>query len=565
MMNERPLRLAASLLTAVVLAWAVPVLPASAATAASPAASATAETADRLLAESYPAGEPGAAVLVEQGGRIVLRKGYGLANLEHGIPVTPETVFEVGSVTKQFTAAAILMLQERGKLSLSDDLTKFLPDYPIQGKKVTIENLLTHTSGIPSYTGLPEWLPRMREDMTLDQLIGLFKDKPFEFEPGTKWAYDNSGYVLLGAVIEKASGKSYERFVEDEIFQPLAMSHSLYGSVSDIVPHRAAGYDKSGDHWVNTPYLSMTQPYAAGSLMSTVDDLAVWGKALAGETLLKKDSVARMATPYRLPSGLSTRYGYGLGIHDLGGKAVVEHGGGINGFTCDLLRIPSEGIFIAVLTNNTAPKLAPEAVAERIAKTLLGLPAERQAIQVDPKILDDYVGVYRNEDATRTVTREGDKLYAQRQGGERQELAASARDDFFYKGAGATIRFVRDAQGKVTGANVDTQGPEELPMKRISEAPPAAKQAIEIAPAILAAYVGTYELAPSFQLTITLEDSHLHAQATGQHKLELFAESETKFFLKEVDAQVEFQRDAGGAVTGLVLHQGGRDMPGKRK
>jgi len=555
-------RTEACVLFAIVLALTVSVLPAA---AAAPAPSATAETLDRFLAETYPAGEPGAAVLVEQGGKVVLRKGYGMANLELGIPVTPENVFEIGSVTKQFTAASILMLQERGKLSLSDELTKFLPDYPIQGKKVTIENLLTHTSGIPSYTGLPEWLPRMREDMTLDQLIGLFKDKPFEFEPGTKWAYDNSGYVLLGAVIEKASGKSYERFVEDEIFQPLGMSHSLYGSVSDIVPHRAAGYDKPGDHWVNTPYLSMTQPYAAGSLMSTVDDLAAWDKALAGETLLKKASLARMATPYRLPSGLSTRYGFGLAIRDLGGKTVVEHGGGINGFTCDLLRIPSEGIFIAVLTNNTAPKLAPEAVAERIARVLLGLPAERQAIQVDPKTLDDYVGVYRNEDATRTVTREGDKLFAQRQGGAKTEIVAGARDDFFYKGGGATIKFVRDAQGKVTGAKVDTQGPEESPMARISEVPPAAKQAIQVDPAILAAYVGTYELSPRFQLAITLEDGHLRAQATGQEKLELFAESQTSFFLKEVDAQLEFQKDAAGAVTGLILHQGGRDMPGKRK
>jgi len=541
-----------------------PVLPACAAAKAAPAAS-TAETLDRFLAETYPAAEPGAAVIVEKAGKVILRKGYGMANLEHAIPVTPETVFEVGSVTKQLTAAAILLLQERGKLSIHDDLTRFLPDYPVQGKKVTIENLLTHTSGIPSYTGLPEWLPRMREDMTLDQLIGLFKDKPFEFEPGTKWAYDNSGYVLLGAVVEKASGMSYERFVEDEIFKPLGMTHSLYGSWTDIVPHRAAGYDKPGDHFVNTPYISMTQPYAAGSLMSTVDDLALWDEALLGEALLKKASLDQLFTPYRLPSGLSTRYGFGWAIRELAGKKVVEHGGGINGFTCFVSRIPEEGIFIAVLTNGTAAKLDPQAVASRIAGTLLGQPAEPKRIQLDPQTLDDYVGVYRNADATRTVTREADKLFAQRQGGAKSEIAPSTRDDFFYPGSSSTIHFLRDAQGKITGARVDTSGPEEPPMVRSEEPLPAEKQAVTVDPALLAAYVGTYELAPSFQITVTLKDGHLYTQATGQEIVEIFPESETMFFLKVVDAQLEFQKGPDGTVTGLVLHQGGRDIPGKKK
>jgi CubicO group peptidase (beta-lactamase class C family) len=565
-MKNHVLRAGALQLTALALCLAVSAAPAQAAPKASPAETAVAGALDRFLSDTYPAAEPGAAVLVEKNGKILLRKGYGIANLEHGIPITPETVFEVGSVTKQFTATAILMLQERGKLSLQDDLTKLLPDFPTQGKKVTIENLLTHTSGIPSYTELPEWPPRMREDMTLDTLIGLFKGKPLEFDPGTKWAYDNSGYVLLGAVIEKASGKTYERFVEDEIFQPLGMTHSLYGSWSDIVPHRAAGYDKPGDQYVNTPFLSMTQPFAAGALMSTVDDLALWDKALSGETLLKKPSLAAMFTPYRLPSGLSTRYGYGWSISQLGGKKVIEHGGGINGFTCDELRIPEAGIFIAVLTNTTASKLNPGAVAARIANMLLGLPEERQAVAIDPKILDDYVGVYRNDDATRTVTREGDKLFAQRQGGDKTELAASGRDEFFYKGAPVTIRFLRDPQGKVTGAQVDTRtGPEEAPMQRTSDQPPPPRQAIQVDPALLAAYAGTYELAPSFSITITLENGRLFAQATGQPKFEIFAESETSFFLKVVDAQLEFQKDAAGTVTGLVLHQAGRNMPGKKK
>ena len=529
------------------------------------APTATAADIDRFLSQTYPAAGPGAAVLVSKDGQALIHKGYGIANLELGVPITPDSVFEVGSVTKQFTAAAVLMLQERGLLSIEDDITKHLPDFPTQGKKVTIENLLTHTSGIPSYTELPEWLPRMREDMTPDQLIGLFMGKPFQFDPGTKWEYDNSGYALLGAIIEKASGKSYERFVEDEIFKPLGMAHSLYGSWSDLVPHRAAGYEKDGDHYVNTPYISMTQPYAAGSLMSTVDDLALWDKALSAGTLLKKESLARMFTPYKLPSGFSTRYGFGWGVSEIGGKRVIEHGGGINGFTCDELRVPEVGLFIAVLTNSTSGALRPEAVAQRIAGMVLGV-AERKAVQLDPKTLGDYMGVYRSADATRAIIREGDKLFAQRTGGgSKQEIAATARDQFFYPSSAATLRFLRDAQGKVTAAQVDQgYGPEEPPMARTDDPLPAEKKAAAVDPALFSAYAGTYELAPSFRIVITREGDQIFAQATGQPRLELFPESETKLFLKEVDAQIEFQKDGSGKVTGMVLHQGGRDMPGKR-
>jgi CubicO group peptidase (beta-lactamase class C family) len=547
--------LGAFLLTALVLASPLAAAPASN------------ESLDRYLSKIYPAAEPGAAVLVTQNGKVLLRKGYGMANLEHGVPITPETVFEVGSVTKQFTAAAILMLQERGKLSVQDDLTKYLPDFPTQGKKVTLEDLLHHTSGIPSYTGMAEWIPKMREDLSVDQLIGIFQGKPFEFDPGTKWAYDNSGYVLLGAVIEKVAGKSYERFIEDEIFQPLGMTHSYYGSWTDVIPHRAAGYDKENDHFINTPYLSMTQPYAAGSLMSTVDDLALWDRALTSGTLLKKESLDRAFTSGQLTSGQLTRYGYGWTLHDLAGKRVIEHGGDINGFSCDVLRIPEAGILVVVLTNNTEAALRPDAVTSRIAAHLLGRPlTEGPSLNLDAKAMDEYTGVYRTGDTTRYVIADGGKLYAQRQGGTRRELWAMDRDTFVYAMANTAVHFHRDAQGKITGAVFDdNHGPLEPEVARTSDPLPSDKQAVKVDPAVLAAYIGSYEVMPGFSLVMTVENGHLFTQPTGQSKLELFPESETRFFLKEVDAQIDFEKAPDGAVTGLVLHQGGRDLPGKKK
>jgi CubicO group peptidase (beta-lactamase class C family) len=523
--------------------------------------------ADQVLSAAYPADQPGAAAIVIQDGKVVLRKGYGMANLDLGVPVSPDMVFELGSITKQFTAASILLLQERGQLRVEDDITKYLTDYPTHGETVTIEHLLTHTSGIPSYTGLPEWLPRVREDMTLQTLIGLFKDKPLEFKPGEKWAYDNSGYILLGAIIEKVSGKSYEQFVEEEIFAKLGMKSSRYGHAGEVVPRRVSGYSKDAQGFRNAEYLSMTQPYAAGSLMSTVDDLAIWEKALGSEALLKKASLDRMVTPYKLKSGINTYYGYGIGTTDFEGQKLIEHGGGIFGFVTHMVRVPEKGLFVAILSNNDSPETPPDALSLRIVAKALGKPMEdRKSVQLDPKILDEYVGVYRfDEKTTRTITRDDSKLFSQRSGGEKQEILASAKDEFFFVTSGSRLHFRRDPQGKITGASFTPRSGPEEEGKKTDEAPAQERQAVKLDPAVYDAYVGEYELAPTFSITVTREGDQIFGQATGQPKFELFPESETRFFLKVVDAQVDFVRGEDGKVTSLVLHQGGRDTPGKRK
>jgi CubicO group peptidase (beta-lactamase class C family) len=520
--------------------------------------------ADELFSKSYPAGEPGAAVLVAKDGQVLLRKGYGLANLELGVPIQPDMVFELGSITKQFTAAAILLLQERGQLSVDDEITRFLPDFPTHGQKITLHHLLTHVSGIPSYTGLPEWRTRVREDLTVQQLIDLFKDKPLEFNPGEKWAYNNSAYVLLGAVIEKVSGKSYEDFIEQEIFAPLGMKRSYYGHQTEVIPGRVAGYDKEGEGYQIAEYISMTQPYAAGSLLSTVDDLAIWAEALSGGKVVKKASLERMTTPAKLASGQSTKYAYGLAISDEEGTRIVEHGGGIFGFVTQMLHVPDRRLLVIVLSNNTSRN--PEILAYRVARKALGRALEdRKAVALDPASLDEYVGVYRfNEALIRAVSREGNKLFSQRSGGEKTEMLAASRDDFYFLETDSRIRFRRNAQGKITGMDfLRRAGLDETAVKT-DEPLPSERQAVQVDPALYDGYAGVYELAPGFLLTLTREGDHLMAQATGQPKLEIFPESETKFFLKVVDAQIELQRGPDGKATGLTLFQGGRTMPGKK-
>ena len=246
---------------------------------------------DELIMGQYKPGEPGAAVLVAKDGNILYRKAFGMANLELGAQMKPEMVFEIGSMTKQFTAVSILMLMEQGKLSLDDDITRFIPDYPTQGYKITIHHLLTHTSGIKSYTSMPEWFGLWRKDYSPLELIGIFKDQPMDFAPGEKFLYNNSAYFILGYVIEKSSGQTYQEFIENNIFKPLQMNDTYYGSLSKIIKNRASGYQQEENGFINAEYLSMTQPYAAGSIMSNVDDLLKWQKAISDNKLVKAETI----------------------------------------------------------------------------------------------------------------------------------------------------------------------------------------------------------------------------------------------------------------------------------
>ena len=220
----------------------------------------------------------GVSVAVVKGGRTLLAKGYGFADLENDIPATPATVYRIGSITKQFTAAGIMRLAEQGKLSLDDTVQRFLPAFPTQGNRVTIRHLLNHTSGIRSYTSLgPKFGRVTRLDLVPDSLVALFSGEPFDFKPGDAWRYNNSGYFLLGMIIEKVSGKSYAQYVQDEFFKPLGLNSTVYCDQAPIIKRRAQGYNpRPGGGFVNAEPLSMTQPYAAGSLCSTVTDLAAW-------------------------------------------------------------------------------------------------------------------------------------------------------------------------------------------------------------------------------------------------------------------------------------------------
>jgi CubicO group peptidase (beta-lactamase class C family) len=413
--------------------------------------------ADALLSKTYPADRPGAAVIVVRDGEVVLRKGYGLASVELGVPMPADAVFEIASVTKPFTAVAVLKLVERGKVRLEDEITQYLPDYPTHDAKITIEELLTHTSGVPSYTETAQFPQHLRDDLTLNTLLARFKDKPLDFPPGTRWSYSDSGYVLLGAVIEKASGMSYGKFLQEEIFKPAGMASSRYGVNEEIVPRRVDAYERTADGFRRARYLSLTQGYSAGAILSTVDDLAAFDRALGGDTLLQAATRERMLTPKVLPDGTSTRMGLSWSVTELAGRKLYEHNGGIYGFSSHILRIPEEHLFIAILSNDGDGAPRPETNAFFIAARALGKTIDvAKPYTLDEATLAGLVGSYRFPDEkVRTIRREGGKLFLQRPGTPSYELQPIDRDELVLVIAPDNrLQIVRGEGGKVTGIRI---------------------------------------------------------------------------------------------------------------
>jgi len=516
---------------------------------------------DRMLSEQFKPGETGCAALVAKNGQIIYQKAFGMADLELNVPMKPEMVFRIGSITKQFTAIAILQLMEEGKLSLQDDITKFIPDYPTQAYTITIEHLLTHTSGIKSYTGMTDYMKTVRQDFKPEELIDMFKNQPMEFAPGTKWNYNNSGYFLLGYIIEKVTGKSYADYLQENFFTPLGMTSSCYGSDTRIIINRASGYQPGNDGPVNSDYCSMTQPYSAGSIMSTVGDLFKWHQAVHSYRLVKKETLDKAFTEYKLKDGKGTHYGYGWFLSQLQGSPTIEHGGGIFGYLTSSIYLPEEDLFVALFSNNTVK--APEFTALKMAAIAIGKPLKTTGINLDEATLDQYSGVYVNDKGREvTVTREGNQLSAMLAGSGTRKMFPIEKDKFIVEDAFMYATFNRDASGKIVSFVSDDRGQLDtwnLTAKKIEE-----KKVIAVDGAILEKYVGEYELQPGFSIVFTREGNRLFTQATGQPKFEVFAESETRFFLKVVDAQVEFVADEDGKVNKMILYQGGQKMEAKR-
>lgn len=402
------------------------------------------------------------SVLAARGSRVVLAKGYALANVELDVPNTAETKFRLGSVTKQFTAMSIMQLQEKGKLNVEDAVCKYVPECPEAWQKITIHHLLTHTSGIPNFTSFPNYVRTMHERSPVATTIERFKAKPLDFAPGEKFQYSNSGYVLLGYILEKAAGQEYAEYLQEHIFGPLKMANSGYDTFSAVLKHRATGYSRRGGNLVNAAYLDMTIPHAAGALYSTVNDLYLWDQALYADTLVSKASLDRIFTPFK------GDYAYGWMVTKRFNRKLISHGGGINGFATTIDRYPDDRACVIVLTNVEGSSVAP--AARDLAAILFGenyrMPGTRKEVKVDPKIYEAYVGRYElAPNFILTVTRQGDRLMTQATGQPQIEIFPESEMVFFPKVVEATITFGKDAKGEVTHLVLDQNGREGKALK----------------------------------------------------------------------------------------------------
>jgi len=518
------------------------------------------ENIDQLLEAKYKPNEPGATALISKNGEVIYRKAFGNANLELGIAMTPENVFEIGSITKQFTAIAILMLEEQGKLKIEDDITKFIPDYPTNGKTITIHHLLNHTSGIKSYTSMGSFMKLSRTDMTPTELIDVFKNEPMDFDPGEKFLYNNSGYILLGYIIEVASGQTYADFIEKNMFEVLGMSNSSYGSMSKLIKNRASGY-QDRDGYVNAAYLSLTLPYAAGSLMSNVDDLLVWQKALNTYQLITKESYEKAIHGSSLNNGEHIGYGYGLIEGNIQGSKSISHGGGIFGYTTQGIYLPNEDVLVSILTNCSCN--SPRGVANKIAALVIGKPFPdiKNAVTLSESELKKWTGAYQFKDEiVRFITVKEGKIFSERDG-TIFEIYPMTADQFIFEDGNISYNF-SEKDGKKQ-ASFENGGNIAIGIET-DKKPEPEKASIIVDAEILKNYIGKYELQPGFIITITTKENQIFAQLTGQPQFEIFAETEATFFFKVVPASMDFNKNDKDEIISLTLHQGGRDMEAKK-
>ena len=405
-------------------------------------------------------------VLVTDGDQILLDKGYGMAVLEWNIPNTPDTKFRLGSITKQFTAALILLMQQDGKLNINDPVSKYLPDAPKAWEKITLANLLGHTSGIPNFTSFKEFGAWSASAHTWDEEYAFFKDKPLDFQPGTKFDYSNSNYEVLGGILEKVSGKKYGDLLRERIFAPLAMNDSGLDNDQLVLPKRAQGYSPGPKGLTVARSESMSVPFSAGSIYSTTGDLLKWEHGLFGGKVLSPESLKAMTTPGK------GDYALGVMVTTQDGMKVVEHGGGIEGFNTNLIYVPEKRICIVVLANvnGSAPgQMGGQLLDVALGKTVV-LNSERKPVPITQAESAKFVGVYDlGPTFALTVAQAGDGLTVQGTGQPAIPMMYQGVKDgharFFITQVGAEIEFVPDANGTILSLILH-QGGANTPAKK---------------------------------------------------------------------------------------------------
>ncbi len=456
---------------------------------------------DQLISKNYPADKPGAAVLVAQGDKTIFKKGYGKASLAAGSNVTPQTVFRIGSITKQFTSTAMLKLVSEGKISLQDKIVKYVPTYKPQGELVTIENLLNHTSGITNYTGLLEL--RSNENKaaakSTEQRFNDFNKVPLEYTPGERYSYTNSGFFILGMIIEKVTGISYGEYIEKNIFDPLKMKSSYYDGGNPEINKRAVGYAMDENGTQVAPFVHHSSPFAAGALAASVEDLWRWNQGVFSFKIVPKPIMEKAWLPATLNSGIKVNYGLGWSLTSIDELKVIEHGGAIDGYLGYILYVPQEKVFVTILTNSS--NYACVNLSYDIARLVLNRPHKNPPIvSMNEQQLEELTGNYKiNDTRFRTVALQGNRVFSIDGNSDPVEIFPFKNDGFFVKDKPERFEFLRDQNNKI-GALTFTRNGWETEMGIRTNAVATQKVAIDLDLTKFDEYAGVYEIAPGFNV-----------------------------------------------------------------
>ena len=515
---------------------------------------------DALLAQYTKEGEPGAVVAVIQDGKIVHEKGYGLADLENRTRMGPDTAFDLASVSKQFTAMAVMMLVERGKLSYDDSLSRFFPELPPYSKAITVRQLLNHTSGLPDVL-TPDMHRAGYQPSSRDLISVLAQRKDADFAPGDRFQYNNTGYVLLALIVEKASGKPFPQFMKENIFQPLGMSHTLvWDETKPAVGNRAVPYAPEAGSFRSLPFGSDVYIFGAKGVVTTADDIYKWDQALYTEKLVKAATLKEAFTPARLNDGRESYYGFGWNLGQDRGLNLVRHDGGYLGFRTIIVRYPDQKFTVVILSNSNRVG-STSSLARRIARIYLGdkmnLPA---TAKVDAEALSAYAGRYRADAGgpTTEVTPDGDGLLIRIEGQGAHRLEPVSASEFFDDEAeNIRFKFNRDEKGGVTSFTFKgAGGPEQVHRKLTAGA--------AVDPKIYGDYVGQYQLRPGYVVTVTSEGGRLFIQPGAEKRTGLRPESESRFSIEGGGPDIVFVRTFLKEEAGRVIGINANDLIARR-
>lgn len=521
------------------------------------------ETLNKLFETRYKNEKSGASILISKKGKIIYSKQFGMADVEKNISITENTKFMIGSITKQFTAAAILILQEQGKLNVSESLGNSLPEFASSNyAEVTIESLLTHTSGVPSDNDAKVISKNFKKNIAPQDIANAIKNESLLFKPGEKYDYSNNGYILLGLVIEKVSGLSYAEFLKKNIFKPLKMHNTQVFSYKNTIENSAKGHTNDENNKLKKITYNSSS-FSAGAIVSTAKDLNKWVTALFSKKVINKNSLDLMLTNYSLLNNKKLNLGFGWEINEVVGSKTYEHSGFEPGFKANSIYVPKDKFYIVVLQNSEIGSPTPSS----IKATAISLDNPYPVKVVDNKLstedLNNIVGTYQLKNGGKRIIGKNDKgLYYKALGGKERQLYINDENTLFFEKEYVQLHFEKDTAGKIIATTYKNRN-YDAHLLKISNDIPKENVAITIPIATLKKYIGSYK-SEQFTMKISLENENLFAQPESADKLKLLSKANNRFFIKELGAEIEFISDNTNEVKYINILLEGNVMKGVR-